>query len=307
MKTLYLSIIALLVFNIVEANISEPPIKYNDGPYIIIEKDKCVSYLVVEGILNQQELAKNTPSFIEIPFSKTLEINPNKEFEIPQTKYESEEPIVAISDIHGQYDVFEQLLRSNKVIDQENNWIFGKGNLVIVGDVMDRGDKVMECLWLIYHLEQQAQSQGGKVHFLLGNHELMVMNGDINYLHKKYLYTSALFKKPYNTLFAPNTFMGRWLKSKNVILQIKDKLFVHGGLSQQAMTLGLSIEEINTTFRDKLYYKSPSEIEAVPELSTLYYENGPLWFRGYAYPYSFNKVGIDSLQNALSLNHIIVR
>ena len=171
---------------------------------------------------------------------------------------------------------------------------------------MDRGDKVLECLWLIYHLEEQAKAAGGKVHFLLGNHELMVMNGRLDYLHKKYLYTSALFKKPYNTLFAPTTFLGQWLKRKNVILQINDKLFVHGGLSQQAMTLGLNIDEINIAFRDKLYYKSADQIQAVPELSTLYYENGPLWYRGYAYPYSFNKTGIDSLMTALSLSNIIV-
>lgn len=307
MKNISLTIIALILATISYAANDIPPQKYNDGPYILIEDDKFVTYTIVEGELIAQEVKKDAPLTVELPRSKKVVLDPAAAFEAsPSTIYLSDEPIVAISDVHGQYNIFEQLLQSNKVIDDELNWTFGKGNLVIVGDVMDRGDMVLECLWLIYHLEEQAKAAGGKVHFLLGNHELMVMNGRLDYLHKKYLYTSALFKRPYHTLFGPNTFLGQWLKRKSVILQINDKLFVHGGLSQQAMTLGLNIDEINTAFREKLYYKSVDEIQATPELSTLYYENGPLWYRGYAFPYSFNKTGIDSLMTALNLSNIIV-
>jgi len=307
MKYIYLTIATFLLYTIGNATPDVPPQKFNDGPYVLIEDDKLVAYSVVDGALDSVATQKDKPFTIEISKSKRISINPSDNWkETPSTSYTSDEPIVAISDIHGQYEVFEHLLTSNKVIDKDQNWVFGKGNLVIVGDVMDRGDKVMESLWLIYHLEQQAKASGGKVHFLLGNHELMVMNGRLDYLHKKYRYTSALFKKPYYTLFSTKTFLGQWLQSKNVILQINDKLFVHGGLSQQAMTLGLTIDEINTSFREKLYYKSAAEIESVPELSTLYYENGPLWYRGYAFPYSFNKTGIDSLMAALNLSNIIV-
>ena len=74
---------------------------------------------------------------------------------------------------------------AGKVIDTDLTWSFGDGHLVIVGDVFDRGPNVTECLWLIYRLEQEASAAGGAVHFLLGNHELMVMRGDLRYLNER--------------------------------------------------------------------------------------------------------------------------
>ncbi len=307
MKTIYIALIILCSTTLARTVDSATSIKFNDGPYVMIEADSFVTYYVVEGQLKRHPSPKDAPFAIDLSPSVTIDLDPSIGWaHIPTTSYVSDEPIVAISDIHGQYGVFRHLLTVNNVIDEQLNWSFGKGNLVIVGDVMDRGDQVLESLWLIYKLEQQAERSGGKVHFLLGNHELMVMNGRLDYLNKKYLYTSALFKKPYYTLFGYNTLLGQWLHSKNVILKIKDKLFVHGGLSQQAMTLGLTIDDINSIFREKLYFKSAQKIQAVPELSTLYYEDGPLWYRGYAFPYSFNKAGIDSLLTALDLQNIIV-
>ena len=94
--------------------------------------------------------------------------------------------ILAVSDIHGRYDFFTHILRKSGVIDDESHWCWGDGHLVINGDIFDRGDNVTEALWLIYKLENEADVQGGKVHLLLGNHELMAMEGDASYLSKKY-------------------------------------------------------------------------------------------------------------------------
>jgi len=304
------TLIALLFslsFHTAVAMETNPPRDYNDGPYLLFEEDSIVNYEVAGGQLVRKAYDKASVLELEIGSEVKTEVSPSDEWTaIDPTILESNESIVAISDIHGQYDIFEKILIANGVINDQLDWTLGAGHLVIVGDVMDRGDKVMECLWLIYHLERKAKAQGGKVHFLLGNHELMVMNGQLRYLHKKYLYTSALLKKPYFKLFDKSTLLGQWLSSKNVILQINDKVFVHGGLSQQAMSLGLTIDEINSLFREKLYYKGAQDIEATPELSTLYYEDGPLWYRGYAFPYSLNKNGIDSLFQALGINNIVV-
>ncbi len=43
-----------------------------------------------------------------------------------------------------------------------------------------------ECLWLIYSLEEKAKAAGGYVHFILGNHEIMNMQGDFRYVQDKY-------------------------------------------------------------------------------------------------------------------------
>ena len=60
----------------------------------------------------------------------------------------------AISDIHGQHELFIKLLQSQKVINEENQWIYDKGHLVIVGDIFDRGDQVTETLWFLFFLEK---------------------------------------------------------------------------------------------------------------------------------------------------------
>ena len=44
-------------------------------------------------------------------------------------------------------------------------------------------DKVNEILWFVYDLEGQAKEKGGRVHYLLGNHEYMVLYNDLRYIH----------------------------------------------------------------------------------------------------------------------------
>ena len=45
--------------------------------------------------------------------------------------------------------------------------------LVQTGDIFDRGAKVREALDLLMRLEDEAKRAGGRVEFLLGNHEVM--------------------------------------------------------------------------------------------------------------------------------------
>ena len=308
MRYFLLISLALLSFQLSANDVNNVVKSYNDGPYVLFEdKNVLRTVWVAEGQLFEEEFS--TKEFVEfdVPALPTVRIPEKAKWESkPKGKYKTNEKVVAISDIHGQYNVFVDLLKNHDIIDDNNNWDFEKGHLVIVGDVMDRGDQVMECLWLIHELEKEAELAGGKVHFLLGNHELMVMNGIVDYLHPKYRYTSALLKTPYHLLFSKNTALGKWLASKNVLLQINDVLYVHGGISQQTMALDLGIDQINNTFKNSLYYQDQATIESDPKLFTLYYGNGPLWYRGYAYPYTFNKVSIDETLKDLRLKSIVV-
>ena len=140
--------------------------------------------------------------------------------------------IAALSDIHGQYDLVIKLFKNNKIIDDNLNWSFGEGHLVITGDIFDRGDKVNEVLWLIYKLEAQAKNVGGRVHYLLGNHEYMILYNDLRYLHEKYKVTPLLLNLEYNELYSEKTIIGRWLRSKSTIIKINNILFTHGGISE---------------------------------------------------------------------------
>lgn len=89
------------------------------------------------------------------------------------------EKIVAVGDLHGDYDNFILILKNPKVglVDENLHWAGGKTHFVQTGDIMDRGDKAKEILDLLMRLEAEAEAAGGKVHILLGNHEEETITG----------------------------------------------------------------------------------------------------------------------------------
>ena len=87
------------------------------------------------------------------------------------------ERIVAVGDLHGDYEVFINILKVNKIIDEENHWIAGKTHLVQIGDIFDRGTHAKSILDFLMILEKEAEVAGGKVHALIGNHEFMNIAG----------------------------------------------------------------------------------------------------------------------------------
>lgn len=90
-----------------------------------------------------------------------------------QCVWKDVEKIIAIGDIHGDFDNFVMILKRAKVVDDKLNWIAGKTHLVQTGDILDRGDNAKDVFDLIKRLEIEAEEAGGKVHMLLGNHEEM--------------------------------------------------------------------------------------------------------------------------------------
>jgi hypothetical protein len=152
---------------------------------------------------------------------------------------------------------------------------------VVLGDVFDRGARVTECLWLLYRLEQEAQAAGGRVHLVLGNHEVMVMRDDLRYVNGKY--TDGIVRYTgvrYHDLFGPDTELGRWLRSKPIVLKLNDLLFVHAGLAPSLAARGLDIHTLNTVGRESIDLSSVAlAFSDVPAL--LLGSTGPLWYRGY--------------------------
>ena len=91
--------------------------------------------------------------------------------------------VVAVGDVHGAYEKYLSILRETLLIDTRQRWIGGNALLVQVGDVVDRGADSRKVLDLIRRLEGEASKAGGGVLFLLGNHEVMRMQGDFRYVH----------------------------------------------------------------------------------------------------------------------------
>jgi hypothetical protein len=94
-----------------------------------------------------------------------------------QCVWKDVEKIIAIGDIHGDYDNFVMILKRAELVDNELKWTGGKTHLVQTGDILDRGDNAKEVFDLIKKLEIEAEKAGGKVHMLIGNHEEMNITG----------------------------------------------------------------------------------------------------------------------------------
>ncbi|CAM2006191.1 metallophosphoesterase [Acanthopleuribacter pedis] len=81
--------------------------------------------------------------------------------------------IVAVGDIHGDYNALVSILKKAGLVDEQRNWTGGDTIFVQTGDMTDRGPDVRKVFDLLMALEEQAPAQGGQVHVLLGNHETM--------------------------------------------------------------------------------------------------------------------------------------
>ena len=91
--------------------------------------------------------------------------------------------IIAIGDLHGDYDAYEALMLEAALIDDRGRWTGGEAVFVQTGDIADRGPDSKKIIDHLRKLKKQAARKGGDVITLVGNHEAMNMTGDLRYIH----------------------------------------------------------------------------------------------------------------------------
>jgi hypothetical protein len=90
--------------------------------------------------------------------------------------------IIAMGDLHGDYDAFRALMSEAGLIDAKGHWS-GKNTIFVqLGDVVDRGPKSRDIILHLQRLQKEASHAGGQVITLIGNHEAMNMTGDLRYV-----------------------------------------------------------------------------------------------------------------------------
>jgi|APCry1669188910_1035180.scaffolds.fasta_scaffold05510_2 Calcineurin-like phosphoesterase len=240
-----------------------------DGPYVLWEGREARVLAVRDGKAQASKL--QPPYDLDLPGLGPLRLDPAPpppalaDFPIPLR-------IAAVSDIHGNLPGLVALLQAHGVINERRDWSFGQGHLVVVGDVFDRGSQVTGVFWLLRHLEAQAPAAGGRVHVLLGNHELHALRGDVRYLHPSYLHLQKeLLGLDQKTLYGPTSEQGRWLRTRPVLLRIGPFLFTHGGPSPELLDQEKNLEAFNAAFRSIIDTGSPSPLGG---------RASPVWYRG---------------------------
>ena len=286
----------------------------HDGPYVFYKKDKAfIKYIldtngtewVQTDTMNLNDKKNYTLHVAtDIP-GQTFPVTLQDQLQDDSSEFASTDKIFALSDMEGDFSSFRKLLQAAGVIDNNFNWTFGTGHLVVDGDFLDRGSQVTEVLWLIYSLEQKAKAAGGYVHYILGNHEIMNMSNDLRYVNSKYFHDVKLMHINYEKLYEKNSEIGRWLRTKNVIEKIGNLVFLHGGISEELNSLDLSIARINKLARP--YYDMSNEESTDQTMNTILSGKvGPFWYRGYYK--KDDKVTPEEMNNILSkfsVTHII--
>ena len=219
--------------------------------------------------------------------------------------YNDNNKILAISGIESGYKTFRDFLINSKVIDKNLNWTFGNGHLVLVGDFVDRGFSTTQVLWFIYKLEQEAEKQGGYVHYILGNHELKNMQGNYESASLKYFHVAAILEKQQNELYDSNSFIGKWMASKNTLELINGNLFVHGGIHPELASSKLDLDEINQIGRRNYYKPFYPRTEKNIEQLLVSTHTGVSWYRGY-FKNDLTQEQIDNGLNKFNAKSVIV-
>jgi len=197
--------------------------------------------------------------------------------------------IVAVGDVHGEFEGLTAILQEAGIIDEELHWTGGEATYLQMGDIYDRGLRVRESLDLIMRLQNEARAAGGRVECILGNHETMNLMGFYRDANPDIFATFADAKsekrrrklwnavKRYRDLFGrpvddaaeeawrsehppgwieyveslmPKGRYGGWLRERPVGVLMGDILFIHGGVCPQVA--GMSVDEINDTVAEEL-------------------------------------------------------
>jgi hypothetical protein len=303
----------ICLFNLSSSGVYQNELSFdpiNDGPYVYYVNDSLKAKMVENSVLAEYYItAENYP---EIKTAVNLSCGYNDLLDVFSQKanysqnYNDVDSLIAISDVHGQFSKYADILQANGVIDKDLNWKFGRGHLVYLGDAFDRGDRVTELLWHLFTLEKQAEKAGGMVHIILGNHDDMALSGDQRYMNEKYRKVEELTRTNYSDLYSGNSVLGKWLRNKPVMIVIDDLLFVHGGISIDMVGMKLPVKQANKLFTSKIIAKIIPPDNKNKQVELLAGDNGPLWYRGYFEDSTFSENRLDSILNFYDSKHIVV-
>jgi Calcineurin-like phosphoesterase len=260
-----------------------------DGPHVFVRAN---GYEIVRSVADDTGAWRLQRTMLQAMPAPRIEVpvdNPSRtRFEVTlRSEYppdDGDDPnnpsrLLMLSDMEGQFDRFVQLLRAQGVIDADMHWRYGDGHIVLAGDFVDRGDDMVPLLWLIYRLEGEASAAGGRVHYVLGNHEEFAFQGDTLYWPPHLIATAkALGQNGHQQIFSQDSVLGRWLRSKPVIARVGDHLLVHGGISERFLASGLEIAAANATAR-QFYSAEAPRGKTLAEAAAIG-SYGLTWYRG---------------------------
>jgi len=286
-----------------------------------------------------------TPRVSDLSQSDLNLIQQNKSCYFPKKR-----KIVAIGDIHGDMEVAIKTLKLAGVISKsipdtildirKINWEGGDTFVVQMGDQIDRvrpgklfnslcteydselvddegSDLKIMCLFS--RLNKQAQQVGGACLGVLGNHELMNVDGDFRYVSPKEFHEFGNFfkgKMEYDSnvpfgykerkeAFMPGGTIAKMLANDRYsIVQVGSWIFVHGGISPKCAN-NYSLDDINKHIQNWLLGDNSGITQE--HVHNLYHldddDDSPFWSRIYSDMDEWN--GMESVKDFIKMLNMI--
>ena len=243
--------------------------------------------------------------------------------------------IIAIGDLHGDYQATIDSFKIANLIDEKLNWK-GEDTVVIqIGDQIDRcrpykykcsderatvNDEASDIKILNFFtkLHNQALDKKGGVYSLLGNHEIMNVRGDMRYVSKKNIdmfnntqFKSGLESRKY--YFKPGNKYSNFLAcTRQTAIIVGSYLFVHAGilpvLIKRYNLTAKNIDKINIYV--KLWLLGLIKEQKIKHIVN--HRESPFWTRFFGNLMA-DKDGLDKnckvvepLLNTLNINGMIV-
>lgn len=186
--------------------------------------------------------------------------------------------IIAIGDIHGDFDYLIHLLKIARVIDNDYEWVGGNTYIVQLGDQIDScrpfynhcsnkdatpNDKAsdIKIIDFLDDLHEEAVKHGGAVISLLGNHEILNIEGDMTYVSYENM------RESWGTHNRIKEFSNTGKIGKKIIcthppaIIIGTNLFVHAGILPQIIEIIPDLKDIlKQTIREHIMKMTPRDV-----------------------------------------------
>lgn len=165
----------------------------------------------------------------------------------------------AIGDIHGYLDELDAALVAAGLTDADGAWSGGEATVWFLGDFADRGPDGIGVIDRIRRLAANAESAGGQVDALLGNHELLLLG-----THKfddtmvPTTYPQRSFHRVWKLNGGQQSDLDRltdehveWLSGRGVVARVGEHLLMHSDTTSY-LSYGDSPEAINAAVAEVL-------------------------------------------------------
>jgi len=214
--------------------------------------------------------------------------------EAPPPPPPSSPVIYSIGDLHGDYERFKLILdglglatfqplyspRGGPAKGDVATWTGGRNILVSTGDTVDRGDHSRPIFNAFMSLRAQAARAGGEVVNVLGNHDLMNIVGEFDYVSNAELHSQGDYGGPQQRAFefSEHGTIGSDIRRNYVVAAVRGgTLFVHAGLDPMWLRQsGGSLDAMNRRVRAMI------NRPVIPKTEPILDNDGPMWDRKFA-------------------------